>query len=184
MKQTGTGKPNQLERISSLEETCQTLSMGVRVSQMLVKQLTSTIQDLQEQIHIKSSMLNDFQYRLLALQKHSAVEQSVLQKEVDALRLVDWNIACEQDSKEKELYPVEQILDANDIVVFTSSTPESPVDRGIFRSKVKVSALGPVEVIQAFDGKKVGDKFEVSLAETKHLVEILQILKEPKKEEV
>lgn len=184
MKATGLNKPNQLERIAALEKNAETISMGVRVSQMLVKQITEQFQQLQQQLYIKTSAVNDLQYRLLALQAVTGVDIDKVQAEADRLKIEEWNKASDEDSIAKGLVAIDSVLDEQSIVIFMSSTPDLPEDRGIFRSKVRLIELGSKEAIDAFRGKKVGDEFEVVLAEQKHLVTLLAIYSEPESQEV
>lgn len=182
MKVNGQTKPSQLDRLESLEKAAETLSMGVRVSQMLVQQLMGQLKQVQEQLHIKTSAVNELQYRQLALQKLTGVDLSALQKTSDEFRLEEWNRISLDDSKSKELVSSDKLESRDQTVVFSSSTPELPEDRGIFRSKVKVSELGSPEAESAFIGKSVGDTFAITLADHKHLVTILEILTGPTQE--
>jgi hypothetical protein len=180
MKQSGVTKPNQLERIAALEKNAETVSMGVRVSQMLVQQMMGKVQELNEKLHVSTAMINDLQYRLLAVQKVSGLDLNSLQKEADRLKLEEWTKASDEDSASRGLLPAAEVASQNSVVVFTSTTPESQEDKGIFRSKVKVLEIGSTEAAAAFYGKKPGDKFDIVLADTKHVVELLQVLEEPK----
>lgn len=184
MKATGLNKPNQLERIAALEKNAETLSMGVRVSQMLIKQITEQFQHVQQQLYIKTSAVNDLQYRLLALQAVTGVDLNKVQSEADRLKIEEWNKASNEDSLAKGLVAVSEVLDEESIVVFTSSTPELPEDRGVFRSKVRLIELGSKEATTTFKGKKVNDQFEVVLADQKHLVTLLEVYSAPELQEV
>ena len=177
MKQTGITKPNQLERIQLLEKTAETLSMGVRVSQMLVQQVGQQLQQLQEQNHIKSSMINDLQYRILALQKVTGVDLEKLQVEADYFKLEEWSKASSEDSAAKKLTEAKSVSSYDSVVVFTTSTPDLK-DGGIFRSKIRVSELGSATAMAEFLDKSAGDTFEVILADQKHVVTLLQVLED------
>jgi hypothetical protein len=176
MKQTGLNKPNQLERITSLEKNAETLSMGVRVSQMLVQQMLQRVTQLEERLAFVVSSNNDLQYRLLALQKVTGVDLNALQTEADRLKLEEWNQASADDNVAKGLVAVESVSGPETTVVFTSTTPSLSEDRGIFRSKVKVSEIGTAQAIEVFQDKKPGDKFELTLNGQIHLVELLEVL--------
>ena len=180
MKQTSVNKPNQIERISALEKNAETISMGVRVSQMLVQQMMGKVQELNEKLHVSTAMINDLQYRLIAVQKVSGLDLEQLQKEADRLKLEEWIKASDEDTISRGLIAVPEVASQNSIVVFTTTTPESKEDKGIFRSKVKVLEIGSAEASVAFYGKKLADKFEIVLADTKHVVELLQVFEEPK----
>ena len=175
MKQTGLNKPNQLERITALEKNAETLSMGVRVSQMLVQQMMQRVSQLEERLAFVVSSNNDLQYRLLALQKTTNVDINLLQAEADRIKLEEWNKASEEDTKQRNLTPVQEVLDENTVVVISSTTPSLPEDKGIFRSKVSVAEIGSNEATEKFKGKKPGDKFELTLAGNTHLVELLEV---------
>jgi len=174
MKQTGINKPNQLERVTLLEKTAETLSMGVRVSQMLVQQIMQRVAQLEERLAFVVSSNNDLQYRLLALQKVTNVDVATLQAEADRIKLEEWNKASAEDTKSRNLVPADEVLDESSIVVITSSTPGQD-DKGIFRSKVSVAEIGSNEATDKFKGKKPGDKFELELAGNTHVVELLEV---------
>lgn len=184
MKVNGQTKPSQLDRLEALEKNTETLSMGVRVSQMLVKQVMERMQQTQEMLHIKSSALSDLQYRLLALQKVTGVDLALVQTEADRLKLEEWDRASKEDSAARGLVKSDEVSSKQSIVVFTSTTPDLPEDRGVFRSKVRVVELGSVPVMEAFEGKRPGDVFEVNLADQKHQVTLLEVYEEPKQEAV
>lgn len=179
MKQLNVNKPNQLERILNLEKNAETLSMGVRVSQMLLQQFTKKMNQLEERLAFVVSLNNDLQYRLLALQKTTGVDIAALQAEADKMKLEEWEKASEDDNKARNLTKADCVSDENSIVVFTSSTPDLEEDKGIFRSKVSVSEIGTKEAKEVFVGKKPGDTFDIQLAGNKHRVELLEVYSQP-----
>lgn len=184
MKVTGQNKPNQLERIAALEKNAETLSMGVRVSQMLVKQVMERMQQTQEMLHVKSSALNDLQYRLLALQEVTGVDLALVQAEADRIKLKEWDRASKEDSEARGLVKTDFVKNKESIVVFTSTTPYTSEDQGVFRSKVRVIELGSLPAMEAFEGKRSGDVFDVTLADQTHRVTLLEVYEEPKQEAV
>jgi hypothetical protein len=147
---------------------------------MLVKQMMDKLQQTQEMLHVKSSALNDLQYRLLALQKVTGVDLKQVQAEADRLKLEEWNRASSEDSVARGLVSVDVVKNKESIVVFTSTTPDLPEDRGVFRSKVRVLELGSLPAMEAFEGKKPGDVFDVMLADQRHQVTLIEVLEEPK----
>lgn len=183
MKQTGLNKPNQLERITALEKNAETVSMGVRVSQMLVQQMLSRVTQLEERLNFVLSANTELQYKLLALQKVTGVDVAQLQLESDRIRLEEWTEVSKEDNEKKGLVSSPSVSSSESTVVFTSTTPSAKEDKGIFRSKVKVSEIGDQNAVEAFLGKKPGDKFELQLNSDTHLVELLEVL-EVKKQEV
>ena len=184
MKVNGQTKPSQLDRLEALEKNAETLSMGVRVSQMLVKQVMDRMQQTQEMLHVKSSALSDLQYRLLALQKVTGVDLALVQKEADRLKLEEWTRASDEDSASRGLVKSDAVKSKESIVVFTSTTPDQPEDRGVFRSKIRVLELGSLPAMEAFEGKKPGDVFDITLSDQKHQVTLLEVYEEPKQEAV
>jgi len=133
-------------------------------------------------LHVKSSALNDLQYRLLALQKVTGVDLALVQAEADRLKLEEWKRASDEDSKAKGLVSADVVKSKESVVVFTSSTPDLPEDRGVFRSKIRVLELGSLPAMEAFEGKKPGDVFDVTLADQRHVVTLLEVYDEPKQE--
>jgi len=178
MKQTGINKPNQLERISALEKNAEALSMGVRVSQMLLQQLLQRITQLEEKMTFLVGANTDTQYRALAMQNLLGVDVSKLQEEADKIRLDEWEKASDEDTKKRSLVQVDSVDGTDCVVAFTSSTPDLPEDRGVFRSKITLSDIGNPDSAAAFIGKKPGDVFDVVLADQRHVVTLLDVLKE------
>jgi hypothetical protein len=183
MKQTGLGKPNQLERVALLEKNAEATSMGVRVSQMLLQQMLQRVTQLEERLGFVLSSNSDLQFRLLALQKVTGVNIDALQLEADKIKLDEWTKASEEDNAARGLVPASEVVDQDSIVVITSTTPGAE-DKGIFRSKVSVIEIGSKEAIEAFQGKKPGDKFELELAGNTHVVELLEVYAQQKESQL
>jgi sporulation protein YlmC with PRC-barrel domain len=124
-------------------------------------------------------VMNDLQYRLLAYQEVSGVDIEALKAKADELRLKDYNEASDKEDAEKGLIPVDTVESVNDYVVISSTTPGEAQDKGIFRSKFRISESGIAELMTGLIGKKVGETLEVKLADLNHVVEVLAIRKDP-----
>lgn len=170
-----------IDRVEKLEKEIANLSMATRISQMLLKQVMEQLETLKKETNSNTGMLNDFQYRVLALQKTLNVNVDAIAAEADALKLVDWNSASDKDDATQNFIHSNKVESDADVVIITSTVPGSD-NGGIFRSKSVLADTRNKELIDALVGKSVGDKVEVTLNEEKHVVELLGVRQFPKTE--
>lgn len=164
-----------IDRVEKLEKEVANLSMATRISQMLLKQMMEQNQKLSGDLRATTGMLNDYQYRFLALQGHLGVDVNKLAVDADGLKLKDWNDASDRDDVENKFVPANVVSDVTNTVIFASTTPDLPEDKGIFRSKVVLADTGSKEFIDAVLGKTVGDVFDVKLNNDLHRVTLLGV---------
>lgn len=165
-----------VDRIEKLEKEVANISMATRISQMLLKQLMERGQQQDQELRSLNGMLNDYQYRFLALQQSIPdLDVAALALKADAIKLNDWNDASERDDADKKLTVTDTVVDASNIVIFKSSVPSPAGDKGIFRSKIALTDTGNQETINVFLNKKVGDEFTVKLGNDEHLVTLLGV---------
>jgi hypothetical protein len=160
------------EKLRTLDTRLTNLEMSSRITQMMVQQLMQNMKNMQEDLGRSFGLLNELQYKVLAIQKTSNANLDELNAVANELRLKDFNEASDkEDAKEK--YTVGTVVDENSIVILTSTTEDK--DRGIFRSKLRLATCGVPDLIQAFTGREVGAKAIVKLNEVDHEVELLGI---------
>lgn len=170
-----------IDRVEKLEKEIANLTMATRISQMLLKQVMEQFETLKKENNSNTRMLNDFQYRVLALQKTLNVNVDTIAAEADALKLIDWNSASDKDDAVQNLKITNKVESDADVVIITS-TVIGTENGGIFRSKTVLADTHSKELVDALIGKTVGDKVEVTLNEEKHLIELLGVRQFPKTE--
>jgi sporulation protein YlmC with PRC-barrel domain len=179
MRRNGFREKSKGERFEALEQQVEQLAQAVRISQMLIQQFMQSNRSMQSDLGRTVGVMNDLQYRLLAYQEVSGVDIEALKAKADELRLKDYNEASDKEDAEQGLIPADTVESVNDYVVISSTTPGEAQDKGIFRSKFRISESGIAELMTGLIGKKVGETLEVKLADLNHIVEVLAIRKDP-----
>lgn len=167
------------ERLKGLETELKNANMASRISQMLTQQLMQNMQNMSKDIGHVMSLINEMQYKLLAIQEVAKLDKEAMNAVANARRLKDFEEASAKEDLEQALVEG-TVIDANSTVVLTSKTEGT--DNGIFRSRLKLSESGVPELMQAFEGRGVGAKAIVKLNGLDHEVEILAI-RQPQKTE-
>lgn len=160
------------ERLKELEAELANIQMALRVSQMVTQQLMQSNKHLSEDMARYAGMVNELQYKFLAVQKVGNFTTAALDEAANALRLKDFNEASDAEDAEKGYTSAETVIDG--AIVILTSTVEGDNEKGLFRSKVSLLEAGPA-IQEALLGKRVGEKVEVTLAGNKHLLEILGV---------
>jgi len=175
MKMVNQQKTNQIQRIETLEKHIENLSMALRVNQILLKQTIDQLQPMQSELKTNTSILSDFQYRVLGLQKYLPINNEELTSIVNELKSTDWDRASDKDDLDKKLEKKEFVSSKNDIVIISSVVLEGEnVKGGIFRSKIKLEEAGQ-GLVDVLLNKKVGETVEAVLNDEKHLVSLLGV---------
>jgi hypothetical protein len=172
-----------IEKHDKMVKQLEQLSMAMRLNQMMIQQLGKNNESLRNELSNATSMLNDFQYRLLAVQQLNNLDPKKLQDVADALKIDDFNKECVRKDLNDKAEIVNTIESSEDIVILTSSTPGAEFDQGILRSRIKVSETNLPELIDLLVGKSVGDKVTATLNGVSHSIEILGVRRLPKVEE-
>lgn len=167
-------QPTFAEDIDALKKQVENLTMALRINQALLQQVLPSVQAMGQDLKNTTAMMNDFQYRFLALQKLLNVDVAKMGEEADALKLFDWDKASDADDEEKGLVSVPKVESPQDIVIITS-TIEGKSEGGIFRSKMVLAETGNQALIDALNGAEVGAKVSVDLAGDTHNITLLGI---------
>lgn len=165
-------EPSKKDKLRAIETEFQNSQMAMRISQLMTKQLMENQQKVQQDVDNAFGLLNELQYRVLAIQELTGVDMSALNSIVETLRLKDFTEVSDKEDTQKGLVDG-TIVNADSTVILTSSTA-SP-DKGIFRSKIKLSECGVQGLIDGLMGKTVGTKVDVTLNGVNHTVELLAI---------
>lgn len=163
---------NRKERLTQLEQRIGQLEMASRISQMMTQQLMNNMKHMQQDIGRALGLLNETQYKILAMQQVSGLDVPAMNEIANGLRLTDFNEASDREDAEGQ-FTVGDVVRADSTIVLTSTTANT--DQGIFRSRIKLADCGVPELIKAFTGAQVGAKATVALNGVNHDVELLGI---------
>jgi len=167
---------NRKERLATIEKKLANLEMASRISQMMTQQLMNNMKNMQEDIGRCLGLLNETQYKILAMQELSGLDVTQMNEIANGKRLVDFNEASDKEDAAGG-FTVGEVAEASSTVILTSTTDE--VDRGIFRSRIKLSDCGVPDLVKAFTGAQVGTKTNVTLNGVDHEVTLLGIRNPP-----
>ena len=160
------------ERVRALEAEHKNAQMAQRLSQMMIQQLMQGNQKMQQDLGHAMGLINELQYKVLAMQKVGNFNMTEMSAIANELRLKDFNEASDKEDAD-EGFTVGTVVDADSTVILTSKTEEP--DRGIFRSRLKLSECGVPDLIKAFEGREAGAKALVQLNGVEHEVELLAV---------
>ena|ERR1035437_838599 len=161
------------ERLRSTETELKNLQMAGRISQMMTQQIMQNMQNMQQDLGRALGLINEMQYKVLAVQKISNLDVSQLNDVANQLRLNDFNEASDKEDVENG-FTVGTLVTDTSTVILTSKTDAGP-DSGIFRSRIELAKCGVPDLIQAFMGREVGAKAIIKLNGVDHEVELLGV---------
>lgn len=163
------------EELNTIKTELANMQTAARISQMMIQQLLTNIKSMGDDLGYSLNQLSELQYKYTALQKHFNLDASTLDKIANEQRLVDFDRgSIEQDKKDGLLVANEVTTDST--VTLTSEAKDADGnDRGIFRSRIKLSESGSPDLITQLTGKTVGAKVQVKLNGVDHTVELLAI---------
>ena len=169
------------DKLREMEVTLANSQAATRITQMMIQQLVQSNRRQSEDLARALGLINELQYKALAMQKLNNLDVTEMTKIANDLRLSDFNDASDKEDAEVG-NAVGTTVNEDSIVILTSKTEGS--DQGIFRSKIKLADCGVPDLIAAFQGREVGAKALVKLNDVEHEVELLGIRQPPKAEPV
>lgn len=170
-------------KIRELEVALQNTQMALQVSQMMIKHLTDQFKATQDDLSSTMGMLNDFQYRTLAMLDVGNFDKEAIELKAEALKLIDFNKASDKEDQLKGYTDDSNgVVNENSVIVVTSSTPDLAEDQGIFRSKFPMSECLTPNLRQKLIGLKVNETVSVELNGALHNLTVLSIKKTVEKQ--
>lgn len=163
------------DQLRSLETEVKNMQMASRITQMMVQQLMQNVKSMGDDLGSALNQLYELQYKYTAVQKHLNLDVEALNKIANEQRLKDFEEGSAKADEKELLAPADAVGQDSTIVITSTAKDESGNDRGIFRSRLKLSESGVPDLINALQGKKVGDKVQVKLNNVDHEVELLSI---------
>lgn len=164
-------QPSKHEAMNELKAEFANLQMAGRVSQMMVQQLMQSLKNVSEDLSASINQLYELQYKYNALSKHLNVDEKAVASIANAQRLLDFNEAAAKQDIQDNLGAADTVSAESTIVITSTAADE----KGIFRSRLKLSESGVPDLIKGLEGKRVGDKITVTLNNVLHEVELLDI---------
>jgi hypothetical protein len=156
-----------------METELKNLAMSMRISQMMTQQVMQNLQHVAQDLGKAFGLINEMQYKVLAMQKVGTFDVSEMDKLANEMRLNDFIEASDKEDKEQG-FTIGTVVDENSTVILTSTT-NGQADLGIFRSRIKLSECGVPDLVKALTGQPVGTKATVKLNGVDHEVELLGI---------
>lgn len=166
------------DRIKELEVALQNTQMALQVSQMMIKHITDQFKAVQNDVTNTMGMLNDFQYRTLAMLEVGNFNREDIEQKAEALKLVDFdNASAKEDTQKGYVQDEAGVVGENSVITITSHTPDLAEDQGIFRSKFPMSECLSPSLREKILGLRLNDTVEVDIGGIKHNITILSIKK-------
>lgn len=166
------------EQLREVKTELANLQMAGRISQMMIQQMMNNNKSVVEDLGRALGLINELQYKLLAVQQVSNLDVDQLSKVADELRLKDFNEASDNEDT-KEGFTLADAVSPDSTVILTSEATDG---KGIFRSRIKLADCGVPALITELAGKNVGDKVTVALNGQDHAITLLGV-RNPKPED-
>lgn len=183
-KQKTTFQPKKQEAVinqPSPEKILETLTQVTQLNQLMIQKLNNSFVDMDSEVQRMFHMFSEIQYRYMALLEVMSVDKVKLQEVADRKRLEEFDLEAARKDETEGAIKLETVESSDNIVVITSITPSEKEDKGILRSRIKISDMHQPELEQALIGKTVGSQVTATLNDTQHLITILGISKLPEK---
>lgn len=159
------------KQLRELKTELANIQMAGRISQMMIQQMMNNNKTMAEDLGRALGLINELQYKLLAIQRVSNLNVDNLSMVADELRIKDFNEASDTEDQ-RDGFTVATSVSPDSTIILTSETESG---KGIFRSRIKLSDCGVPSLITELAGKSVGDKVVVKLNEQDHTVELLGV---------
>lgn len=165
-------------KLKELEVALQNTQMALQVSQTMIKHMLDQFKATQNDLSSTMGMLNDFQYRTLAMLDIGNFDRQAIEKRAEELKLVDFdNASSREDSLKGYITDNDGLVTENSIITITSHTPDLAEDQGIFRSKFPMSECLNPTLRQKLLGLRVNDTVEAEFNGAKHQITVLSVKK-------
>lgn len=174
-------QPSKKQAQQQTNAELENLQMSVRVSQMMIQQLMQNVKSMGDDLGSASNQLFDLMYKFNAIQEHLKINPDTIVGIANNLRLDDFNKASANADAKEDLIGSDLVDDNSTITITSTAKDDSGQDRGIFRSRLKLSESGVPDLISKLNGKRVGERVQISLNGLDHEVELLSI-RSPKEE--
>ena len=163
------------QQVRDLETELKNQATATRISQMMLQQLMQSVKTMSDDLGSALNQLYELQYKYTAIQKHLNLDAAALDAVANEQRLVDFNKGSVAADAKENLIEASTVGADSTVTLTSTAKDEQGTDRGIFRSRLKLSECGVPDLIKALEGKEVGTKVQVKLNGVDHDVELLAI---------
>ena len=165
------------DKMRELDAAIKNVEMASRISQMMLKQVLEQFQNLRRDMDNTMGVINDIQYRTIAMLDVGGIDKAALEARAEELKLTDYNKASDQEDINKG-YELdnEGTIGEKSIVIITSTT-NGDNDKGIFRSKFNMEECRTESLREKLLGAKVGDVINTELNNELHSITVLGLRK-------
>lgn len=167
--------PSKNEQMRQIDTELKNIQMAARISQMMTQQLMQSVKAMSDDLGSALNQLYELQYKYTAVVKLLALDPEQLNKLGNEQRLVDFDEASGKQDTKDNLVGADEVGGDSTVTITSQAKDENGLDRGIFRSRLKLSECGVPDLINGLAGKKVGAKVQVKLNGIDHEVELLSI---------
>jgi len=168
-------KLNKTEMIQSMDKELKNLQMAGRVTQMMVQQVMQNMQNLSQDLGKAFGIINEMQYKVLAMQSVGNFDMAAMAVKADELRLNDFIETSDAEDKAGNFTIGDKVQDDSTVII-TSTSGENA---GIFRSRIKLAECGVPALTKGLAGQPVGTKVTCKLNGAEHVVELLAVRNPP-----
>jgi hypothetical protein len=175
--------PSKKQQIEESQNIINDIQKGLQLMRMMMVSMNKSIQGFNADLNNTMTMMNDLQYRTLAMVKAKTFDEETLNRVAMELKIEDYERISSKDDADRGLIDA-AVVSENSIVVFTSATPGQTEDKGILRTKIPVNQSPSQQFKEAIIGKEVGGFFQTTIDGINHDVTILKIKELPPKAEV
>ena len=174
-------KLNKTEMIISMDKELKNLQMAGRVTQMMVQQMMQNLQNMSKDLGKAFGIVNELQYKILAMQSVGNFDMDVMAKKAEELRLNDFIEASDAEDKTGNFTIGEKVQEDSTVIITSTTNGDNA---GLFRSRIKLAECGVPALIQGLTNQSVGTKVTCKLNNEEHVVELLGIRNPPPAEVV
>lgn len=168
-------QPTKKEQQRKMEVELQNLQMSTRVSQLMIQQLMQSVSGMRDDLNKAMNHLYELQYKYLAVQRHLNLDVDALNKIANDQRLKDFEEAAAKADAQENLEVADVVSEESTVVITSVALDANGEDKGIFRSRFKLSESGIPDLNSSLLGKRPGDKVKVTLNGLQHEVELLAV---------
>lgn len=175
--------PTVKQQVKELTTAVANIQQAMNIQKIMFQQFGNNFAKIDRDVHNAMGIINDLQYRTLALLELSGQVDKV-NEIAERLKLKDFNDASAKEDLEKG-YVEDDVVKENSIITLTSVCQDDE-DRSIFRTKFNLGEEVVLpELKEKLIGLKVGEKVEAKLPDNlTHELEVVAIRKQnPKVEE-
>jgi hypothetical protein len=160
-------------RMKVLENAIKGLQTATQVNQLMLKQVLQNEQRLGDDVAQLMRLVQELQYRVLAIQRVASFDLDKLTAVVDELRLKDFDEYSSKEDKDNSLEVVDGPLAPGDVFIATSKAAQP--DKSVFRLRVSTNDLRVKDLADALMGKTLGETVKVVYDGVEHEFTLLGV---------